>query len=140
VALADRGRVAVSDEEEVGKADDGRDPGTAGLTGKETLADINNVFDPENLAGDEEQGDHEQNEPFGVRDQECAKSKDQQQNDRAPMNDDALINCEETDHPALPVPRPMRCSKCRRCIDRTGRLPWQAATLKAVQSCCTCAG
>jgi hypothetical protein len=50
------------------------------------------------------------------------------------MNDDVLINCAETD------PHPKRNSEYLRCIGRTGRLQWQAATLKAVQSCCTCRG
>jgi hypothetical protein len=98
VALADCGWVAVSDDEQVRKVDDDCDPGTAGLTGKEPLADINNASDPENLAGGKEQRDDKQKEKFGVRNQKCAKSKDQQQSDRAPMSDDSLINCGETDH------------------------------------------
>ena len=98
MALADRGRVAVSDEEEVGKADDDRYPGTAGLPGR-SRSPTSIMCLNQKIWLAEEQGDHEQNEQFGVRDQECAKSKDQQQNDRAPMNDDALINCGETDHP-----------------------------------------
>ena len=33
-----------------------------------------------------------QSEKIGVRDQKCGKSKDQQQNDRAPMSDDAAVD------------------------------------------------
>jgi hypothetical protein len=76
------------------QARDDREPGAAGLTGNEALPEVEDTANPEKLAGDkdQEQREERQSEEIGVRDQECAKGKDQQQNDRAPTNDDAPVH------------------------------------------------
>src|SRR5438045_4734579 len=56
---------------------------------------------PENLAGykHQEQGKEDQLETaelVGTCDQERNTSKDQQQNDRAPVNDDAAVDCDKS--------------------------------------------
>jgi len=93
--------VAVQEDKQINQARDDREPSAAALTGDEPLPQVEDTANPEKLTGDKDQEQREegQSEEIGVRDQECGKSKDQQQNDRAPMNDDALINCGETDHP-----------------------------------------
>ena len=82
----------------IDEACDDREPGAAGLTGDEALPEIEDAANPEKLAGDkdQEQCEDQQIKKIGLRDQECGKSKDQEQNDRAPMNDDAPANEEKT--------------------------------------------
>src|SRR4029077_19078146 len=93
VSLRDRRREAVGDDEQIGKNHaDGNSP-SANSTTQEPLPEVNHAADPENLARNEDQ-EQVQEEAQLVRmyDVEGYRSKDQYQNDRAPMGDDAAVD------------------------------------------------
>ena len=94
---------AVNEEEKIDSTRDHREPGASGLPGDESLPKVEGTANPENLAGiehheDDVYGHFTACKLVGVDEREDTKSKDQQKNDHAPMSDDALINCAETDH------------------------------------------
>jgi len=92
---------AVQEDKRIDQARHDREPGTAGLTGDEPLPEVEDTANPENLAGnkEQEQGEGDQIEKIAIRNRDCGNSKDQQQNDRAPMNDDASVHQEKTAGP-----------------------------------------
>src|ERR1700720_1910096 len=73
------------------------------LRGRSHSPEVSHAADPENLARneDQEQG-QEEAQLVRMYDVEGSRSKDQYQNDRAPMGDDALAKSGETHHPRHP--------------------------------------
>src|SRR6266568_9284343 len=86
--------IAVQTDKQIDHHSDDHQPGAPGSSRNESLSDIDETPKPENLAGykHQEQGKEDQLETaelVGTCDQERNTSKDQQQNDRAAVNDDA---------------------------------------------------
>jgi hypothetical protein len=71
---------------------------------QEPLTEVNHAANPENLARneDQEQG-QEEAQLVRMYDVEGSRSKDQYQNNRAPMGDDALAKVRATHHPRHPL-------------------------------------
>ena len=101
-------REAVSEKEQPDSARNHRKPGASGLAGNESLPKVEGEANPEKLAGDKHHEEEAENHSDGwelpvVDDRVGTKSKDRQRNDRTPMDEDTLINGDETDHPS-PAP------------------------------------
>jgi hypothetical protein len=89
--------IAVQEDKQIDHHSHDREPDAPGSSGNKPLFDINQPPKPENLAGCENQEQSEEDqletaELVGTCDQECSATKDQQQNDRAPMNEGAPAN------------------------------------------------
>src|SRR5207245_2443867 len=96
VSLRDRGREAVRDDEQIGKNHAHGNSPSANSTRQEPLPEVNHAADPENLARNEDQEqDQEEAQLVRMYDVEGSRSKDQYQNDRAPMSDDAPVDLEK---------------------------------------------
>jgi hypothetical protein len=93
-----QGAKAVNEEEQIDKGRDDRKKAAPGLSREESFAKVEDAADPENLAGNKHHQDGEEEQVkkasafVRVYDQESSKSKDQQKNDRAPLNNHTLIN------------------------------------------------
>ena len=92
----------VRDDEQIGKNHAHGNSPSANSTRQEPLPEVNHAADPVNLARNEDQKQgQEEAQLVRMYDVEGSSSKDQYQNDRAPMGDDALAKSGETHIPAI---------------------------------------